>query len=116
MRLTELECRFISREIWLENGKKSEHWITVDAIEDAHGIAMLCPKCFVDPPVGPVGCHSIVCWRPFVPSHVDPKPGRWELVGTSIDDLTLKAGSSSILLQGGCNAHFFVRAGSIVGC
>ncbi len=36
--------------------------------------------------------------------------------GTGIADLTLVAGSSSVALQGGCKAHFFVRDGAIVDC
>jgi hypothetical protein len=41
---------------------------------------------------------------------------RWSLQGTSIDDLTLVAGSSSVYLKGTCDAHFFVRGGAIVDC
>ncbi len=111
--LTELDGHFIAREIWLEDGKRTEHWRHVDTIEEAHGVMFLCPKCFEDPPVGPVGCHSIICWRPLVPPNIDPKPGRWELVGTSIADLSLVAGSSSVALTGGCSAHFFVKGGAI---
>jgi hypothetical protein len=77
---------------------------------------MLCPKCFDDPPVGRIGTHSVLCWSPTVSQDHDPKPGRWNLVGTSIDDLTLVAGSSSVLIQGGCDAHFFVRNGRAVPC
>jgi hypothetical protein len=33
-----------------------------------------------------------------------------------IADITLVAGSSSVLLTGGCQAHFFVRGGQIEGC
>jgi hypothetical protein len=29
-------------------------------------------------------------------------------------DLTLRAGSSSILLYSGCHAHFFIRCGLVV--
>jgi len=90
--------------------------IDVDAVEHADGLILLCPACYDDPPVGPVGTHSVVCWSPKVSQDHDPKPGRWDLVGTSIDDLTLVAGSSSVLLQGGCNAHFFVRQGRVVPC
>ena len=86
------------------------------AIGEADGVRMLCPKCYADPPVGPVGTHSLICWSPKVSQDHAPKPGRWELFGTSLDDLTLIAGSSSVLLQGGCGAHFFVRAGRIIPC
>jgi hypothetical protein len=90
--------------------------VDVDAIGQADGIRMLCPKCYDDPPIGPVGTHSLICWSPTISQDHSPKPGRWNLVGTSIDDLTLVAGSSSVLLQGGCDAHFFVRNGRAVPC
>jgi hypothetical protein len=93
-----------------------DHLVDVDAIGQADGVRMLCPKCFDDPPAGPVGTHSVICWSPKISQDHDPKPGRWDLVGTSIDDLTLVAGSSSVLLQGGCDAHFFVRNGRAVPC
>lgn len=81
---------------------------------EADGILFLCPKCFIANN-GPVGTHSVLCWRPHVPQTMSPKPGRWDFQGTSVEDLTLVAGSSSVLLTGGCCAHFFVRNGEIVG-
>jgi len=71
-----------------------------------------CPKCF-ESNKGLVGTHRVLCWRPRVAQTESPRPGRWEFEGTGYDDLTLVAGSSSIALQGGCNAHFFVRDGKI---
>jgi hypothetical protein len=112
----ELEGTFIRREIRIDGGEQSEHWVHVDTIAEAHGIMFLCPQCFGEDPPGPVGCHMMICWRPFVPPHVTPKPGRWELVGTGLDDLTLVAGSSSIKITGGCNAHFFVGGGAVSMC
>lgn len=93
-----------------------EFIIDVDAIAKADGLRLLCPKCYDDPPVGPVGTHSVICWSPKISQDHAPRPGRWDLVGTSIDDLTLVAGSSSVLIQGGCDAHFFVRQGHVVPC
>lgn len=110
--LRELEARFIRLEMVAER----EHLVDVDSIRQADGVIMLCPKCFDDPPVGRVGTHSILCWSPAISQDHDPKPGRWNLVGTTIDDLTLVAGSSSVLIQGGCCAHFFVRAGRAIPC
>lgn len=81
---------------------------------DADGIAFLCPKCF-SANGGPVGTHSVICWRPNVPQTIGPMPGRWEMDGTGFDDLTLRAGSSSVQLLGGCNAHFFIKNGGIEG-
>jgi hypothetical protein len=91
-----------------------EGWEVVDRIADADGVGFLCPKCFKTNG-GRVGTHAVVCWRPRVPPDVDPKPGRWEFVGTGLDDLTLVAGSSSVLLSGPCGAHFHVRGGAIEG-
>lgn len=81
-------------------------------IADADGICFLCPVCF-EKNKGPIGTHSVICWRPRVPQEIRPGPGRWEFEGTSIDDLTLRAGSSSIKLESGCQAHFFVTKGEI---
>ena len=85
------------------------------ALADCDGIMFLCPKCFAENG-GPRGTHVVICWRPRVPPDVDPKPGRWEIVGSSFDDLSLVAGSSSVLLRGGCNAHFFIEKGAVRMC
>lgn len=129
MRLLELEPRFLKRTIQhCERGPTEDRqciivhdgpvdhdiWVHVDAIGDADGILFHCPKCF-KANSGPVGTHAVVCWRPRVLAEVDPKPGRWEFEGTGYADLTLVAGSSSILLTSGCCAHFFVRNGAIEG-
>jgi hypothetical protein len=82
---------------------------------DADGVMFLCPVCF-KANGGAVGTHVIVCWRPRVPPSVRPGPGRWEWQGSSFADVTFVAGSSSVLLTGGCHAHFFVRDGEIVPC
>lgn len=92
-----------------------DHIVSVDRIEEADGVYFLCPKCYEENG-GRVGTHRVLCWSPKIGQDHDPKPGRWNLVGTSIDDLSLVAGSSSVLLQGGCNAHFFVQNGHVVGC
>jgi len=92
-----------------------QYHVFVDTLEEADGISFLCPKCFSD--VGsPIGVHSVICWRPRVPAHATPGPGRWEFVGTSLADLSLVAGSSSVLLSsdGGCKAHFHVTNGAII--
>lgn len=126
MQLRDLEARFVRRElrecprggggaeccIVHAEPRVHEYHVTVESIAEADGVRFLCPKCFAEHPDG-VGVHSVLCWRPRVPADVDPKPGRWEFEGTGLDDLTLRAGSSSILLIGGCNAHFFIEAGAI---
>ncbi len=88
--------------------------LLVSAIEDADGIMFLCPVCF-RANGGAIGTHMIICWTPDIPLSEFPRPGRWRFEGTGYDDLTLVAGSSSILLTGkGCEAHFFIRNGQIV--
>ena len=93
-----------------------DYLVDVDELAHADGLRFLCPKCYDDPPAGPVGTHSMICWSPKISQDHEPRPGRWGAVGTSIEDLTLVAGSSSVLIQGGCNAHFFVRQGRVVPC
>ncbi len=110
MRLSELEPQ------WLKWTDDTHHQI-VAAKELADGILFLCPKCIQDKAeVARRGIHSIICWNPHIPQTTNPKPGRWNLVGSSFEDLTLTAGSSSVLLNGGCNAHFFITNGEIRMC
>jgi hypothetical protein len=106
MKISELEAQFLKCE---EGGRT---WRHVESIGEADGIIFLCPVCFTANK-GNIGTHSIICWRPHIPQSVTPGPGRWQFVGTGYGDLTLQAGSSSILLTGGCNAHFFIRNGEI---
>jgi len=86
---------------------------TVDDIAQADGIWFLCPKCYIANGNSDVGTHWIVCWSPKVPQTISPTPGRWELRGMGLADLSLVAGSSSVRLTGGCAAHFFVQNGEI---
>jgi hypothetical protein len=109
MRLLDLDPCFLRRI------DDKSYWREDVPFAEADGVLFLCPKCFVTNN-GPVGTHSVLCWRPHVPQTMSPKPGRWEFQGTGLEDLTLVAGSSSVLLLGGCCAHFFVRAGEIVDC
>jgi len=113
VRLTDLEPTFLRRKPNDADGHEINQY--VDLIDDADGVAFLCPTCFVANG-GPVGTHQILCWRPRVPPEIVPRPGRWEMLGSCYDDLTLFAGSSSVLLTSGCRAHFFVRAGQIIPC
>lgn len=88
----------------------------VKRLADAQGVWFLCPKCW-RANGGPVGTHGVLCWFQGrgVPAGEAPGPGRWNARGTSLDDLTLEAGSSSILLRGGCAWHGFVRDGRAIG-
>lgn len=109
MNLQQLEPRFLKITV-----PSKEHRF-VDDIAEADGIRFLCPKCY-QANIGPVGTHGVICWAPHVPQTELPTPGRWNLVGSGYADLSLVAGSSSVLLRGGCNAHFFVEHGQIRMC
>lgn len=110
MKLAELLPQFIK----LVPRRKAVTFRDVTNIKKADGILFLCPKCLNA--IGKrEGVHSIICWQPHVPQTITPVPGRWNFIGTGYDDLTLKAGSSSILLTGdGCKAHFFITNGEII--
>lgn len=106
IKLTTLEPQFIQRI-------DDRSWHEVDALAAADGIMFLCPKCWVENN-GPIGTHAVVCWAPSVPQTTSPTPGRWNMVGTGFDDLSLVAGSSSIHLAGeGCQWHGFIRDGEV---
>lgn len=106
MNLVDLEPTFLTVDV------DTEIMTEVETIEEANGISFLCPKCFRDNN-GPIGTHHVLCWAPQVPQTMSPKPGRWAMEGAGVNDLTLKAKSSSIALTGGCQAHFFVTDGVI---
>ena len=108
MKITELEPQFLK----LIDDKTQGY---VHSINEADGIMFLCPACFKNNG-GNVGTHTIICWQPHIPQNIHPNPGRWNFLGSGYEDLELKAGSSSIALTGGCNAHFFVRNGEIISC
>lgn len=127
MKLIDLEPELIKREIRACAGpgtldcstvsphNSHEYHIQIETVDEADGIIFLCPKCFTTNN-GSVGTHYVLCWRPRIPPDIAPKPGRWELLGTSINDLSLRAGSSSILLHSDCTAHFFIENGMIRMC
>jgi hypothetical protein len=107
LRLTELEPRFLKRI----NDDRFRHDV---AFADADGVMFVCPLCFLNNGKKRAGVHSVICWNPSVPQTTEPTPGRWNLLGTGFDDLTLQAGSSSILLTGdGCGWHGFIRNGEV---
>lgn len=111
MKLSELEPRF------MRVAEPGRLWQEVDTLAEAQGVQFLCPKCF-EANGGAVGTHSVLCW--FLGRGVlddeDPKPGRWEPVGTGLQDLSLRAGSSSILLTSGCCWHGYVTDGEVTSC
>lgn len=106
MRLTDLEPWWLKRV-------DDTHFRIVDSKAEADGVDFLCPKCFAANG-GRVGTHRVTCWNPSVPQTTSPTPGRWDLQGTGFNDLTLVAGSSSVLLIGGCAWHGFITNGEIV--
>lgn len=107
MRLTELEPKFLT----IKDGDTKTYGVQ-DEIAGADGVMFVCPLCFQNQ--GRPGSHSVICWAPQVPQTFFPVPGRWELLGTGYEDLTLRAGSSSVHLTGpGCGAHFFIENGAI---
>lgn len=81
MKLIELEATFIGG--YSESNHGFHHLPTIDG---AQGILFICPKCMN---------HSIICWfknpqnAQVVPDDAFPKPGRWAISGSIIDDLTL---------------------------
>ena len=110
MKLTELSAHWL--RIIDDRRHKRDNRLTPSS---ADGVMFLCPKCF-RANGGERGTHSVICWKPEVPAAREPGPGRWSFQGSSLEDLTLVASSSSIALLGGCRAHFFIQNGAIIDC
>jgi hypothetical protein len=111
VKLRDIEGAFLRREV---RGGRVYHVYEGVTLANAHGVSFLCPKCFATNN-GPIGTHSVICWfEGKVPDDADPGPGRWNPVGTGLDDLTFVPGkkSKSVALQGGCAWHGFVENGS----
>lgn len=109
MRLTELEPEFV---VLTENGYRH-----VPTIVEAQGLMFLCPSCFAKNN-GPIGTHMVLCWSRSrgVPDNVTPGPGRWMLVGTSFEDLTLDGdppGNPSSVNLGAGEWHGHIKNGEI---
>ena len=116
MRLVDLKPTFLKRI-------DDKNFQLIDSIAEADGVEFLCPKCFKGNG-GPVGTHAIICWNPSVPQTTFPTPGRWNLGGTGYHDLSLVAGSSSVLIKApdkekaaGIAEHWhgFVTGGEVTG-
>jgi len=105
MKLTDLDPKFL-------HCASEREFKFVEGIGEADGVEFLCPKCFINN-CGAEGTHRVICWSPKVSLHIGPNPGRWRLVGTGIDDLSLVGSSNSVQLLGGCFAHFFIERGEI---
>jgi hypothetical protein len=105
--LADLEAHFIRIK---EPGRLYE---TVDSLEAAQGVQMLCPRCFHEKG-GAVGCHSLLLWFAGrgVRDEEIPGPGRWTPVGTGVGDLTFTnpGGPFSVMLNG--HLHGFIENGT----
>jgi hypothetical protein len=100
MKLRDLEAHFIKYapypDTWDEMrdgvvvrvaGIRESHQV-VETLAEADGVQFLCVACFLKNN-GPVGTDTAICWfKGKVPDSIDPKPGRWNPVGTGLDDLT----------------------------
>jgi hypothetical protein len=107
MELTELEPQFIKRIT-------NDHFQDVDNIKEADGVVFICPRCYADNNFKKRKVHRVICWQPHIPQSMHPVPGRWKFLGTGYDDLTLVSGSSSIFIQEGCQAHFYIANGKVI--
>ena len=118
MKITELEATFVRHEYRDDDSGRRAWVIYVDTIEEAQGVQFLCPLCWIKNN-GRIGTHRIRCWSRLrgVPDDVVPKPGRWKLEGTGLDDLTLNGESGksrSVLLTGdGCKWHGYITNGLV---
>ncbi len=102
--MAELEAEFVTHAPDNGIGRNVE-------MASADGLMFLCPKCF-GANSGPRGTHRVVCWfRGRVPDGVKPGPGRWDVEGHGLDDVTLKP-SVDLTPGNGCNWHGFVTNGS----
>lgn len=128
--LTELDAEFLrwekrnegSPDIAPAGGKFGDPYehvvhVPVESIDQAHGVAFLCPLCF-ERNSGKRGTHMVICWSRSagVPEEAVPGPGRWKMEGTGLADLTLNADppstARSVLLTSGCGWHGHVTGGA----
>ncbi len=117
MRLRDLDASFVG-----QLSADGRSYREVDTLAEAQGVMFQCPKCAAGKPIEEEegrrfvrGAHSVLCWfrNRGVPDSQDPKPGRWNPSGTSLDDLTfIGPGLFSIHLIGGCNWHGYVKNGN----
>jgi hypothetical protein len=109
MNLIQLEPRFLRHAV-----RHDHEWCEEVELAVAQGVTFLCPKCF-ELNGGPVGTHSVLVWfrDRGVADNVTPGPGRWELKGMTLADITL---APSISLSTGCKWHGFVTNGAVSSC
>ena len=104
-----VRLRDLDPQLLAHTGESNSRIIT--DIKEANGIFFCCPLCYLANESSIIGTHRIKCWSPDVPDDAVPGPGRWSIVGTSIDDLSLVANSSSVHLLNGCGWHGYVQKG-----
>lgn len=116
MKLIELEPEFLRYDGPDAEGRTV--FKRVDTIGEANGISFVCPKCYEANGRNRPGVHSIHCWMEGVPLDVGlVGPGRWILVGTGFDDLTLNSSKSrSVMVIGCCAWHGFITNGDVTTC
>ena len=90
------------------------------------GLHLLCPLCWMvrkAPIIAPkkaiervegFGVHAAHCLSPQAPADMLPLPGRWNLIGDTLDELSLKGKKgSSVQFNHGCKAHFLIKNGVV---
>jgi hypothetical protein len=120
MRLRDLDVRFVF-DVTRTGARLSQ----ADTVDGAQGVMFQCPACAVGKERGQEDGRGFICGAHYIrvlfsnprgvaaaPPEADENP-RWEMSGSSIDDLTL---SPSINLdvpgqEDGCRWHGFVRNG-----
>jgi hypothetical protein len=94
-KLTDLDATFVCHTM---NGDFAE----VKTLAEANGVIFDCPKC---------GRHSVLCWDRTIPQPIPPGPGRWDMTGTGIADLTLSPSVDLSTSGIGCLWHGWVKNG-----
>ena len=137
-RLPELEPQFIKYEehmgvwhravgdplTWQERGTPSvevhglqQSMVFVNSLSESQGIIFLCPTCFIKNGRSNMGTHLVeVSFKDH--DVLDGQgtrnkkglPVRWNVSGTNYSDLTT---DPSILLEGGCGWHGFIKNGEV---
>jgi hypothetical protein len=95
-KLAQLEAAFV--RLLNERGDFQE----LPSMAGANGVMFDCPKC---------GAHSVLCWDRTVAAGIAPGPGRWEMSGTSLHDLTLSPSVDLSRSGGACDWHGWVIDG-----
>lgn len=94
----------------------SEFIVPVRTLDEAQGIQLLCPKCYLKNK-GKVGTHLIqvtFAGRGVLDSqgahNSKGNPARWKVFGSTIADLST---DPSILIEGSCAWHGWIRNGEV---